>query len=160
MPFDWEQIDWTNSSANISPHFVVREALLLRLWGIAHQPADDEKTEIARLANIMEKVRELFNAGIIVHSWMRPVEVNAPGTEFHGQNYNLAAGSSSTKSAHIYGKAVDFHISGYEDREGCAEARRLILPYLEEWDIRMEDIDGDWIHIDTNPVGHKRFFKP
>ena len=38
--------------------------------------------------------------------------------------------------------------------------RQVILPHLEEWSIRMEDINGGWIHIDTNPVGYKRFFKP
>ena len=102
----------------------------------------------------------MIDKPISVHCWIRPLSVNAPGAEHHGGNYNRAIGSRATKSAHIFGRAVDFHVSGHQGPEQCGRIRRRILPHLEAWDIRMEDIDGGWVHIDTNPVGHSRFFKP
>lgn len=108
----------------------------------------------------MDKIRERIGIPIIVHVWIRPKSVNNPNHSRHGQDYNLFIGSKSTKSGHIFGQAIDFHVSGYSDAAKCSNIRRKILPWLEELDIRMEDIDGNWIHIDTKPVINFRFFKP
>ncbi len=160
MNQDIESIDWEDKNDAISDHFRVHEALWLPSWRIYHDPSDAEKSEIVITASKMERIRSFFSAPIFVHCWIRPVKVNAPDTGRHEENYNLAIGSTSLKSAHIFGKAIDFHIGGMQGPEKCGQARQMMLPYLEEWDIRMEDIHGGWIHIDTNPVGNRRFFKP
>lgn len=153
-------IDWSNPKSKISKHFTVHEATFLPSWRIYHTTSEDEKKEIVKLAEKMDIIRDRIGKSCIVHVWIRPKSVNCPGHERHGQDYNLFIGSTSTRSGHIFGQAIDCHFSGYSGPQGCEEARKLILPWLEELDIRMEDIDGGWIHIDTKPVGHKRFFKP
>ena len=158
--FDWKSIDWENMGAKIASNFTVHESLWLPSWRIYHIPSDEEKQQIVKTADAMQKIRGLFSVGIAVHVWIRPISVNNPDSSHHGENYNLAIGSKSTRSAHIFGKACDFHVSGMSGPAGCEQARQGILLHIEEWDIRMEDINGGWIHIDTNSVGHKRFFKP
>lgn len=160
MAYDWLEIDWSDHNAKIGPHFRVHEALWLPSWRIYHIPSDEEKANIVRITDSMELIRGLLGAAIIVHCWIRPLNVNAPDTPHHGENYNRYIGSRSTKSAHIFGRAVDFHVSGYSGPEKCALVRQQILPYLEDWNIRMEDIEGGWVHIDDYPVGHQRFYKP
>jgi len=160
MATDWQEVDWEDMNAKVSPHFRVHETLWLPSWRIYHTPSDEEKKEIVKTAAVMEKIRGLLDAGVNVHCWMRPLSVNAPGEARHGKNYNRFIGSRSIKSAHIFGRAVDFHISGKQGPEMCQETREAILPHLEDWDMRMEDKAGGWVHIDTNPVKHQRFFKP
>lgn len=153
-------VNWNDPNAKISKYFTVHEATFLPSWRIYHRPSDEEKKEILKLAKVMDTIRERFGKPIIVHCWIRPKTVNCPGHVRHGQDYNLFVGSTSTKSGHIFGQAIDFHVSGYDGPSGCHEARQKILPWLEELSIRMEDIAGGWVHVDTKPVGYKRFFKP
>lgn len=157
---DWQQVDWADGGTLISTSFTVHEALFLPSWRVYHIPSDEEKQEIMKTAAAMQRIRELFNRPVVVHCWMRPTCTNAPGTRYHGRNYNRHIGSRSMRSAHIFGRAVDFHVSGMAGIAGCAAARNIILPYLEPWNLRMEDIEGGWVHIDTNPVIRSRFFKP
>jgi uncharacterized ubiquitin-like protein YukD len=155
-----KEIDWSNPKSNISEYFTVHEATFLPSWGIYHTPNEKEKKEIVKLAEIMDKIRKKLGKPIIVHVWMRPKQVNCPTSDKHGQDYNLFIGSKSTKSGHIFGQAVDFHVKDHEGAEKSSNIRRKILPLLEDLQIRMEDIDGNWIHIDTKEVIYNRFFKP
>jgi len=150
-------IDWSNPKAKVSKHFTVKETTYLPSWDCYHVPSEEEKKEIIKLAEKMDIIRDRIGKPVIVHVWIRPKKANIPNHPKDGGDYNMFIGSTSTKSGHIFGQAVDFHIGGMPD---CAEVRDLIKPWLEELDIRMEDIQGGWIHIDTKPVGHKRFFKP
>lgn len=160
MAYDWQDINWDDPNAEISPHFRAHEALWLPSWRIYHIPSDEEKIQIVQMADSMELIRDLFRKAIMVHCWIRPLSVNAPGEHYHEGNYNLYIGSESTRSAHIFGRAVDFHIQGMTGPDECAQARQTILPFLEEWELRMEDQHGGWIHVDNYPVGNQRFFKP
>jgi len=160
MTYNWQEIDWSDPNEKISPHFRVHETLWLPSWRIYHIPSDKEKTQIVQMADSMELIRNIFSAAINVHCWIRPLSVNAPGNKYHGKNYNRHIGSRSIKSAHIFGRAIDFHIQGQTGPEECFRARQRILPFLEEWNIRMEDNEGGWIHVDNYPVVHQRFFKP
>jgi len=153
-------IDWSDKNSSLTPHFRVHEALWLPSWRVYHEPSEEEQSEIVKTANIMEAIREYLQLPINVHCWMRPTAVNAPGTSWDGKNYNEFVGSKASHSPHIFGRAVDFHVSGHQGPEECEKIRQRLMPKLEEWEIRMEDIDGAWIHIDTNPVSSQRFFKP
>ena len=153
-------INWNDPKCKISKYFTVHEATFLPSWRIYHLPSDEEKEEIVKLAKVLDKLREKLNKPFIVHCWMRPKKVNCQSSPRHGQDYNVFIGSRSTKSGHIFGQAVDFHVSGMAGPNGCNLVRQEIMPELEKLDIRMEDIQGGWVHIDTKPVGHKRFFRP
>jgi len=148
-----ETIEWDDLEANITEHFKVKEALYLPKLGIYYSNlTDDEKFNIYDTAVVLENIRSLFdNQTITVTSWIRPV------VEHDGQlvDYNALIGGSS-KSAHKNGMAVDFVVSGLS----CEYVRRTLVNELEDLDIRMEDHDGNWVHVDTKEPIFKRFFKP
>lgn len=154
------EIDWDNPRAAISDHFTVHEATWLPSWKVYHTPSEEEKENIVEMAAAMDKVRKQVNRPIIVHCWIRPLKVNCPGSNRHRKNYNKAVGSTATKSAHIIGRAVDYHVSGFAGAGGCNTVRVSLLPYLERYGLRMEDIDGAWVHNDIQPVVNNRFYKP
>ncbi len=150
-------IDWNNPKAKISKHFTVHEALWLPSWSVYHTPSEVEKASILRLASAMDKVRDLIEAPIRVHVWIRPVRLNAPSHSMHGQNYNAFVKGASS-SAHRYGKAVDWSSSGIS----CDELRSKLVSKLEEFKLCMEDLPGSsWVHNDAFlPRKTGRFFKP
>lgn len=174
-------IDWSNPSAKITPRFSVKEALLLPSWGVMHVPTEEEKNAIHAIALGVGKAADILEAAlgrkviISVHAWMRPEKANCPGSQWDGKDYNRyiyetqvwkgltsaqIAEKKVPKSPHRTGHAIDFHIVGFEGKEGCAKIREMIGPHLEALNLRMEDISGGWVHLDDMPVVNKRFFKP
>lgn len=174
-------IDWSNPKAKITPRFSVEEALMLPSWGVMHVPSEDEKKsilaiaqDVGRAADVLEKIigRKI---AISVHAFIRPEKANIPGSKWDGQDYNRyiyetqvwknltaeeKAKKTVPKSPHRTGKAIDFHIVGFQGKEKCAQIRQMLLPHLEALGLRMEDIEGGWVHLDNMPVINKRFFKP
>lgn len=150
-------IDWNDPKAKISQYFTVHEATYLPSWQIHHKPSEYEKEEILKTAQVMDKIREYIGEPIHVNCWIRPTSVNNFDSVYHNKNYNSAIGGA-THSAHIEGKAVDFTVS----KHTASNVRFLLQDKLEEFQIRMENINGNWTHIDTRevPKGGKRFFKP
>jgi uncharacterized protein YcbK (DUF882 family) len=143
-------IDWTKPNSKISQFFTVREAIHLPQWNRLATEKDGlgpaQKANLVMLMVVMDKVRTFFGKPIVVHCCFRPYAYNA-----------LVGGAP--KSAHIAAMAIDFHVAGLD----CDEARKLLLPKLEEWGLRMEDLPGSsWVHLDMRPVpkGGTRFFKP
>lgn len=153
----WDQIDWSNPKSKISKYFTVEEALLLPSWKVMHIPSNAEKQNIVELAKKMDKVRELINHPIRVSCWIRPSKVNAPGTKHHGQDYNAFV-KGAKRSAHIEGKAIDW----VAPKKNCDDIRAIIVPKLEEFGLRCEDLPGsNWVHCDDRePINNNRFFKP
>jgi hypothetical protein len=175
------EIDWTNPSSRINKRFTVKEALFLPSWGVMHVPSEDEKKAIVEIANLVEKAADIIaqktgTKGLVsVHAWMRPEKANCPGSKWDGHDYNryiyetqvwkdLTPEEKAKKhvpnSPHKTGHAIDFHISGFEGAANCAKIRQILLPHLEELGLRMEDLNGGWVHLDNLPVIHLRFFKP
>ena len=170
-----KKIDWSNPASKISKYFTVKEATFLPSWGILHIPTDDEKAKILKVAEKMDAIREFLNEPIQVHVWIRPEKANCPNSEWDGKDYNryiyenqvwknLTSAQKAEKkvpnSPHKTGDAVDWSIIGKRTPEYCATIRSKLLSKLQELDIRMEDIEGNWIHVDTRPVISRRFFKP
>lgn len=151
------EIDWSDPKAPISKFFTVKEALYLPAWEAMHVPSEEEKREILKTAQKMDLIREYLEQPISVHCWIRPKCANVPKSKWDKKNYNAFVGGAPG-SAHPEGKAVDWHAS----KMTCAEIRQLLVPKLKDFDIRMEDVDGNWVHIDTRqPAPRKsRFFKP
>ena len=149
-------INWTDPNSKVSTHFNVKDCLYLPQWSRLANEKDgltqEIKDNLVNLCAKMEVIRTFFgNKPIIVHCMYRPIE------------YNKLVGGSNA-SGHLKGLAIDFHIQGLEGNEGCDTARKYLLPHLEEFNIRMEDISSKnsrgWIHLDLKPVVTTRYFKP
>lgn len=168
-------VDWSNPDSKISKYFTVREATYLPSWKTSHIPTEQEKANILAIAQKMDLVREFLNEPILVHVWIRPGKASCPGTQWDGKDYNEwlyknviwknlsdeeKAAKKVPNSPHKTGDAVDWSVKNKSTKEYCALVRQKLLPKLAEWDLRMEDIDGSWVHLDCKPVVNKRFFKP
>lgn len=81
-------------------------------------------------AKQMQMIRRKLQKPIIVHCWVRQIP------------HNKRVGSTARKSAHINGRAVDFHVNGMSD----AEVRRRILAM--NLPVRVEDKTVGWVHVD------------
>lgn len=144
-------IDWTKPEQHITEFFTVKDALYLNHWQRLTNEVEDkitlqEKENLLEIFKVMDKIRKLVNAPILVHSAYRPFK------------YNTFIGGRP-QSMHLSGRAVDFHAQG----RTCDRVRKMLEPLLEPWGIRCEDMPGaPWIHIDNRKLtpGHSRFFKP
>jgi len=139
-------IDWSNPSAKISKYFTVKEACWLPTWQKMHIPDEIEKENIIKMAQTMDLIREFIKMPIIISCWIRPKDYNADPRI-----------GGAPKSMHITGRAVDWTTG-----KNCDNIRKLLLPQLSFWKIRMEDKPGsNWVHVDNKDVEDKnRFFKP
>ena len=139
-------------SEQISNHFTWKDALFLPQWNRCANEADGVTKEILdnlkQTFSLMDLIRDALNKPIVVHVALRPTKYN-----------DLVGGAS--KSCHLVGKAVDFHVSGIT----CDGVRQFILDknILISLSLRMEDKPGSsWVHLDCGdvPPGGHRFFKP
>lgn len=175
------EIDWSNPKAKISPNFTVSEALTLPSWGVMHVPSEEEKkaiigiaTKVSQAALVLEKIIGR-KVAISVHAFMRPGKANIPGSKWDGMDYNryiyetqvwknLTPEEKAKKrvpnSPHRTGHAIDFHIIGFEGKEKCLQIRNMLLPHIESLGLRMEKMDGGWVHLDDLPVVNARYFNP
>lgn len=137
----------------ISKYFTVYEAFYLPRWIRLANEEDGLTEEIFEtvrrfLRNHIDPVREFINSEMIVHCCYRPPAYN-----------KLVKGAKN--SAHLAcdgSAAIDFHFYNF----GCSYARAMLLPKLNDFDLRMENNQGGWIHLDSKPVppGGSRFFLP
>lgn len=137
-------------SKDISKHFSWHEAIYLSQFIREATEADgltqQVKDNLVVLFNKLDVIRDHFNKPIVIHVAFRSPEYN-----------KMVKGAPN--SAHLQGKAVDFHVVGLT----CDEVRKSILDakLLESLDMRMEDLPGSrWTHLDTAPVIKNRYFKP
>lgn len=143
-------IKWTKANEKLSQYFTVGEAIFLPQWNRLATEKDGlgpaQQANLVMLMVAMDKVRAFVGKPIVVHCAFRPY------------SYNKLVGGAP-KSAHIAAQAIDFHVVGLE----CDAVRKMLLPKLEEWGFRMEDLPGStWVHLDMRPVpkGGTRYFKP
>ena len=142
---------------HVSPFFLLSETCYLRdpEFACHHRPTEDEVRHIVALANKITPIRARIEDKFIVHSWIRPTAVDCiDKPECHGRDYNKFI-HGADESAHIIGAAVDFHVLNYGGFTGCSLIRQRILDgrFLDTLHLRMEDKDGDWIHLDNRGTG-------
>lgn len=175
------ELDWSNPKSKLSENFSVEEALLLPSWHAQHVPSEEQKAAIKGIAEKVTKAITFLEGKlgkqlhVSVHAWMRPEAASIPGSQWDGKDYNryiyetqvwkdLSPEEKAKKkvpnSPHKTGHAIDFHVVGYEGKDGCRKIRELLVPELEALGLRMEDLEGGWVHLDDLPVVNKRFFKP
>lgn len=129
----------------ISKYFKLGELIYLPSWQIYCFPDVSQYNNLKKLALKMDAVREHFNSPINVHCALRP------------RVYNEQV-KGAKQSAHIFGNAIDFDVSGKD----CLEVKLELEKMLDELDLRMEDNgdNADWVHLDQNAPNTNRFFKP
>ena len=152
---DLTQIDPT---AMISNHFSFREALYLPTWKRIGGPSDGLTHAVLErlgwfLRTKMDPVREWIGAPLHVHCCWRPLIYNKLiGGAGHSTHMALVDYQGKPLEDEEKIAAIDFDAEGYEGSEGCDKLRRMLLPHLEEWNLRMEDRPkSNWIHLDSSP---------
>jgi len=141
--------DFLKSPIGNSRNFIWSEALYLSKWQICVMPDhEDIYSAIELTAERMQKIRDFIGRPIKITSWFRPLV------------YNEEIGGAK-RSSHLFGMACDFNVKDFT----ADDVRTLLRPKLEEFNIRMENLDGaNWVHVDINctektPI-EKRYFKP
>jgi len=133
-----------NLDDNMTEHFKLSELLWLPQWRIHCFPTKLQYENLVTFIHQVERMRRFLKRSFIVTSCLRP------------DIYNSKIGGSAG-SRHMRGRAIDFTVKGMS----CKEARIAMKPKLDEYNLRMENINGNWIHLDNGKPGISgRFFKP
>lgn len=143
-------MNWSDPNAKIANNFTMKEALWLPQWNRMATEKDglgpQQKANLIAVFKVMDTIRSILNKPITVH------------VAYRSYSYNKLIGGAA-RSSHVEGMAVDFSVKGMS----CDAVRAILVPRLEELQIRCEDLPGsNWVHIDIRQVGvgGRRFFKP
>ena len=140
-------IDWSDPNTNVTEHFTVYDALQLHQWRRLASLSDGvDYGAIEKLCQKMEEVRAFLGVPIMVHCM------------FRSPAYNKLIGAIPN-DVHASSLACDFDCNEHMTTD---EVKVKLMPVLEQMGLRMEDngAGASWVHLDTHPVGHNRFFKP
>ena len=143
-------IDWTNPTDQVSDHFTVNDMCMLHQWNrlaTADDGMDENmQTQLVILAQKLEQIRSFLQTPMSVHCC------------FRSHDYNKLI-SAPPNDVHSMGMACDFDCNSHLSTD---EVKSRLMPVLEQMGIRMENngTGASWIHIDTHPVMHARFFNP
>lgn len=140
------EIDWTNPTYLITPHFSVDDALTLHNWHrLANQKDGANFVSLTALCQKMEQVREALGCPIKVHCMYRSPAYN--------QEQKI-----KPNDAHSLSLACDFDCS---PALTIQQAKDKLEPLLEKLSIRMERGTTNWLHIDMKMPGITgRYFTP
>lgn len=127
--------------------FTWGRALYLQRWNIHVFPPSSVRKNIELVALKLERICQDFNKNAFITSWYRP------------ESYNTIIGGSQ-QSMHMHGGAIDFYLEG----ESPNRTRELLVPKLEEYQIRLENRpNSSWCHIDIKNISEtfgSRYFLP
>jgi hypothetical protein len=114
----------------MTPHFSLAELTATQHRWFDNTPNDEEKANLLRLAELLERVKYMLD--------MRPIMVNSA---FRSKAVNDAVGSKDT-SQHRLGCAADFRVPGMTPDEVVRVLVASGLPY----DQIIREFDS-WVHI-------------
>lgn len=158
-------INTTDYIAEIK-YFTWKDALWLNSWKRFANSTDGLTQQIINSIEFFTKdfllpVRELLNVPFIVHSWYRPPIYS----EIIGSTRTSTHTGTQIFSVDYCVIAIDFHpVFTGNIIEDCNKAKEILLPKLDDFNIRMEN-NGDkanWIHLDNKILvkGRNRYFLP
>jgi hypothetical protein len=149
----WERrnkmIDWTDPTAQVTPHFIVNDALMLHNWNkLATEEDGCNFNRLETLCQKLEEIRTLLNCPMNVHCMFRSKEYNIE------QSILLPTGAD----VHSMSLACDFDCNkdmSIQDVKDALESQ------LDSLGIRMEKGTTTWVHVDLHSVGPSgRYFTP
>jgi len=118
------ELKWVDKNDKLQTNFQVYE--FMQNDGLEFLKLDQE------VIDAIQKIREHFN---------KPVTITSA---YRSKSYNASIGGA-TKSQHIYGRAIDFTISGV--------AIKTITDYIQknwkELGVRGLELNKSWVHIDV-----------
>ncbi len=126
----------------MTPHFLFPEFVVTEvrsLQALNTERARDHMAALLELANLLERVRGIWNRPLVIHSAFRCRELNE---QIGG----------AKESQHILGEAADFHIPGLDLTSVFDVLRGPGSPIAGRFgQLILEDGDGDghpsWIHL-------------
>ncbi|WP_406821445.1 D-Ala-D-Ala carboxypeptidase family metallohydrolase [Pseudomonas sp. KnCO4] len=125
----------------ISPHFSLDEMTVSQLAareGLDNDPPAEARANLQLLCNVLEQVRALFGAPVIVSSGYRSPAVNS------------RIGGSVT-SKHLQGLAADFTVIEVSPREVVRRISESAIPF----DQLILEFD-QWVHLAVTPGTPRR----
>ncbi len=136
------EIKWDDPLCPITTHFLVGDAIALHSWNRLANESDglteEIKSNIVTLCNKMEEIRKVLNCPINVHCIFRSVQ------------YNEQVLKSLPKDVHSMGLAIDMDCNGHHTIQ---EVKDILIPLLEQYNVRLEKGTTTWIHLDQHSVG-------
>lgn len=114
----------------MTPHFTLAELTATQHRQFDNTPNDEEKANLLRLAEFLERVKSALD--------MRPIMINSA---FRSKAVNDAVGSKDT-SQHRLGCAADIRVPGMTPDAVCKALIASGLPY----DQIIREFDS-WVHI-------------
>ena len=122
----------------MTPHFTLAELTVTQHRLFDNTPNDEEKANLLRLAEFLERVKSALD--------MRPIMINSA---FRSKAVNDAVGSKDT-SQHRLGCAADIRVPGMTPDAVCKALIDSGLPY----DQIIREMDS-WVHISVpNHANH------
>ena len=120
----------------MTPHFTLAELTATQHRQFDNTPNDEEKANLQRLAEFLERVKSALD--------MRPIMINSA---FRSKAVNDAVGSKDT-SQHRLGCAADIRIPGMTPDAVCRALIASELPYDQILREFSDPINGGgWTHI-------------
>lgn len=120
----------------MTPHFTLAELTATQHRQFDNTPNDEEKANLLRLAEFLERVKSALD--------MRPIMINSA---FRSKAVNDAVGSKDT-SQHRLGCAADIRIPGMTPDAVCRALIASELPYDQILREFSDPINGGgWTHI-------------
>lgn len=120
----------------MTPHFTLAELTATQHRQFDNTPNDQEKANLLRLAEFLERVKSALD--------MRPIMINSA---FRSKAVNDAVGSKDT-SQHRLGCAADFKVPGMTPDAVCKALIASGLPYDQILREFSDPINGGgWTHI-------------
>lgn len=136
------EIDWTNPECLVTPHFKVKDAIMLHAWNrLANDQdglTDDGRDKLVALCNVMEQVRVYLGCPINVHCI------------FRSEKYNQEVVKAIPNDVHAQFLAIDFDCSPTMTIE---ETKEKMEQVLERFGMRMEKGTTTWVHLDLRAPG-------
>lgn len=142
-------MDWSNPNEHVTTHFTVRDACMLHALnrlGLVSEGMDTAKLVV--LCQKMEEIRALLSAALGKDC---PINVHCM---YRSPDYNKKIGAPPN-DVHAMSMACDFDCG---KNLTIVQVQAILEPKLEQLGIRMERNTPTWVHIDTHPVIHQRYF--
>jgi len=132
-----------------SKYFRWKEFLVCPKWGVCVFPTDIQFLNIIRFMPQVDKVRDYIDQPLVVTSGLRPPNYNR-----WKKPYGVGG---ALMSAHKLGRAIDLVCKKIPSKK----LRELLVPVLDDFDLRLENLETPHIHLDNNEPGPSgRYFTP